>query len=94
MIADPNFLASGLAIIATGIVTYLITRFGKAADARGLAEAALVGIGPIIIEGQNKRISELTNQVDMLWTRDSECREKLAAAAARILVLEQKTAAF
>lgn len=89
-VAEVNLLASIGAIFLASVLTYLFSRFGKAADARGAAEAALMGLGPAIIQEQNKRIAQASAQIEALWKRDEECRRELRASAERIYILERK----
>lgn len=95
---DVNLWTSIGTIVLTGIVTITITRWGKNLDARGLAEAALIGIGPQIIAQQNTRIDMLSRQCDDCWKREKECREELDRqktrmhdALKRISALEQRS---
>lgn len=94
---DVNWWTSISTIILTGVVTIGITRWGKNLDARGLAEAALIGIGPQIIAQQNTRIDSLSRQCDDCWRREKECRDELdrqktsmSAALDRISALERR----
>lgn len=94
---DINLWTSIGTIVLTGVVTITITRWGKNLDARGLAEAALIGIGPQIITAQNIRIDALSRQCDDCWKREKECRDELdrqkremSAALDRISALEHR----
>lgn len=88
--AEINALTSVATLILGSLITYALTRLGKAADARVAADAAVMGIVPPIIEQQNKRITQLTEEVERLWERDRECRRELDEANDRILILERK----
>lgn len=88
--ADPNVIALILGAASTAFAGYLATRTIKRGDARAEAEAALIGIGPKIIEQQNARIETLTKQMEALWDREHECQRELAFAKNRIEILERK----
>lgn len=85
---DTNTLTTIITAIGAAVITFAVARFGKSWDARGQAEAALMGIGPAIIQEQNKRIGNLTEQIEALWKRDRECREELADGNRRLRLLE------
>lgn len=87
---DTNILASLGGILLTGVITYGISRISKASDARGQYETTLLGIGPKIIEEQNRRIDELSKQWREIWQREQECRHDLNTALRRIAALEKR----
>lgn len=88
--ADVNVISVVVGAGATALAGYLATRTIKRGDARAEAEAALIGIGPKIIEQQNIRIDSLSKQIEYLFTREQECRVELTAARDRIEILEKK----
>ena len=90
MNADPNTVATAAAAFAGAFLTFLVGRISKNWDARGQAEAALLGIAPPIIAELNKHIAQLNEQIEALWKRDYECRRELEKAKQRIFVLERK----
>lgn len=82
--AENNWWAAALAAIPTGIISYLVARSTKVYDARGAAEAALIGAGPTIIAEQNRRIEAIQNDNGRLWkqiqegyTRERQCQENM-----------------
>ena len=101
-IVGDNLWATIGSIVATAVVTYLISRATRNFDARGQAEAALIGIGPKIIEEQNRRISDLSAENARMWTIvqehrteiirlsaiEAQCQNDLRQALARIARLE------
>lgn len=86
---DSNLWSAIGAAAGTGLITYFVNRSTRNFDARGQAEAALIGIGPKIIEEQNKRIDSLTKSLDLLWAAERKCQVDLGAALARIAALER-----
>lgn len=94
MTADPNWSALVVGAATTAAVGYVVARLSKHHDARGLAEAELIGAGPKIIEQQNKRIDAMQGEITRLWgearaaygrendalTRERECRDELSEA--------------
>lgn len=89
---DTNILASLGGILLTGVITYGISRISKSSDARGQYEATLLGIGPKIIEEQNRRIDELSRQWRDCIQREQECQSQLRTAFSRIEALESRPA--
>lgn len=77
------------AALGSGVIMFIVARATKNFDARGQAEAALIGIGPKIIEEQNKRIDSLTKSIDTLWAAERKCQTDLATALNRIAALER-----
>ena len=81
---EGNWWAAILAAIGSGLVTFWISRLSKSYDARGAAEAALIGTGPAIIIEQNKRIAALNADTAKLWdqiqqgyARERKCHEEI-----------------
>lgn len=62
--------------MGSGVITFFISRMSKGYDARGAAEAALIGTGPAIIIEQNKRIAALTADSSRLWTQIQDGYER------------------
>lgn len=101
---ESNLWATILAVFGTGVVTFVVTRLSKGHDARGQAEAALIGTGPTIIAEQNRRISGMQKDLDRMWVelqemakRERKCRDDLAetrfelkGAQQAIIALEYK----
>jgi uncharacterized coiled-coil protein SlyX len=99
-----NVWVTVLAFVGTGVMTLLVTRYGKHHDARGLAEAELLGIGPKIIKEQNDRIASQRDEIDGLWKelqrvveRERKCQSdlieclfQLRSAQQRIIALEKR----
>lgn len=82
--SDSNWWAVILAAVATGTVTYIVGRLSKNYDARGAAEAALIGTGPTIIAEQNRRIQSIQEDNGRLWRqiqeghdRERKCQEEI-----------------
>jgi hypothetical protein len=80
----PNLFGLIAGAATTGLFAYLTMRRSKYYDARQSSEAAMWGIGPKIIEDQNKRIENQNTQIGQLWERISatdrlhqECRNDL-----------------
>lgn len=91
-VESPNWWATFTAALGTGIVGYFFAVLTKKYDARGQYEAALIGIGPQIIETQNRRIAELEEEVRQtrrdcqreMRERDADCHRRIAALEATI----------
>lgn len=88
--SNVNLVTSLAALVFGGAVSFTIARMSKNSDARGAAEAALIGIGPAIITEQNRRIEILNKEVARLWSewrkaieREQECRRRLDALEQR-----------
>jgi septal ring factor EnvC (AmiA/AmiB activator) len=82
--SEANWWAAALAAIASGIVSWWISRLSKSFDARGAAEAALIGTGPTIIAEQNRRIQAIQEDNGRLWqqvqeghVREQKCQEEV-----------------
>lgn len=88
--ADANVIATVVGVVATAFTGFLATRMLKRTDARAEAEAALIGLGPKIIDQQNVRIDQLSREVDAIWRRERECMKELDEAKVRIALLERK----
>lgn len=86
--AEANWWAAALAAIGSGLITFWISRLSKSYDARGAAEAALIGTGPAIIIEQNKRIAALTADSHRLWTQIQEGYERERRCRDEIQVLQ------
>jgi peptidoglycan hydrolase CwlO-like protein len=82
--SEANWWAATLAAIASGVVSYWISRLSKTYDARGAAEAALIGSGPTIIAEQNRRISELWDQMQAGHKRERKCQEEVNALQTQV----------
>lgn len=94
MAVEANWAALAAGVVGTGAVGYIVARLSKGTDARGLAEAELIGAGPKIIEQQNKRIDAMQGEITRLWgearsaydreraalSRERECRDELSDA--------------
>ena len=89
------------AVVTSGVISLVggvaIAMVAKRFDARGQAEAALIGIGPQIIREQNTRIDQLSSQIDDIYRREQECqrdlretRRDLGHALQRIRAIEDR----
>ena len=85
---DANWLALGGAAIASGVVTWWVSRLSKMYDARGAAEAALIGSGPTIIAEQNRRIQAIQDDNNRLWKQVQEGYERERKCQNEINVLQ------
>jgi hypothetical protein len=65
----PNWFGLVAAATTTGLFAYLTMRRSKYYDARAASETAMWGIGPKIIEDQNRRIESQNTQISKLWER-------------------------
>lgn len=68
----PNWFGLVAAAATTGLFALLTMRRSKYYDARQASEAAMWGIGPKIIEDQNKRIESQNTEISQLWQRISD----------------------
>lgn len=89
--SEGNWWAAILAAVASGVVSYWIARISKAYDARGAAEAALIGSGPTIIAEQNRRMGEMQTEINRLWhevqlahKREQKCMQRVSVLEARL----------
>jgi hypothetical protein len=80
----PNWFGAVAAAVTAGLFAIFTMRRSKNYDARAASEAAMWGIGPKIIEDQNKRIENQTIEMGRLWERinetdrlHQECRNNL-----------------
>lgn len=73
---EGNVWAAILAAVGTGLVSFFISRLSKNYDARGAAEAALIGSGPTIIAEQNRRIQAIQDDNGRLWRQVQEGHER------------------
>ena len=81
---DPNILSligSGVVTVTSGI---LLARYSAKNNARERAEAILLGMPVGIIAEQNKRIDNLSEQLERLFEREQECQEQLRAAISNL----------
>ena len=85
---EVNWWAAGLAAVASGVVSWWISRVSKIYDARGAAEAALIGSGPTIIAEQNKRIQAIQEDNGHLWKQIQEGHERERKCQVEINVLQ------
>jgi hypothetical protein len=74
----PNWFGAVAAAITTGLFAYFTMRRSRSYNAREASEAAMWGIGPKIIEDQNRRIESQNTQIGQLWERilASDAREQ------------------
>ncbi len=89
--SDANWWAATLAAIASGLVSFFITRLSKNSDARGAAEAALIGTGPTIIAEQNRRIQAIQEDNSNLWRQIQEGHERERKCQDEINVLQEQS---
>jgi hypothetical protein len=68
----PNWFGAVAAAVTAGLFAIFTMRRSKSYDARAASEAAMWGIGPKIIEDQNKRIENQTIEMGRLWERINE----------------------
>ena len=87
---EQTIYATILAPLITGAIGFLVVWYGRRFDARGQAEAALMGIGPVIIQEQNKRIDELSRANDDLWRREHQCQRDLSELRSRMERVERR----
>jgi len=101
MAVDSNAWPTVLALVGTGVVSLLIGRISKGFDARGAAEAALIGTGPAIITEMNRQNGLLQAEITRLWTqareysdREQKCRQELAECQFNLRSMEQRVIAL
>lgn len=92
-----NAWAAVVAATITGVFAWAVNRLSKGYDARGAAEAALIGTGPVIIAEQNLRINGLQTEMSRLWDqlrealdREQRCQRDLAECMFKLKDVEQK----
>ena len=85
---EVNWWAAGLAAVASGVVSWWISRVSKIYDARGAAEAALIGSGPTIIAEQNRRIEAIQEDNGRLWRQVQEGYERERKCQSEINTLQ------
>jgi hypothetical protein len=95
--ANSDLIALITAPVVTAIVTWWLANRSKNSDARLQTESQLLGLGPIIIQGQNKRIGELEAQISSMWAEIGLARSEVASARAsernclqRVMLLEHR----
>jgi hypothetical protein len=90
VIESANFTAIAVSGVVTLVGGVALAYFARRFDARGQAEAALIGIGPQIIVAQNVRIDALSRQVEDVYKREQDCQRQLSDANHKIAESERR----
>jgi hypothetical protein len=86
----PNWFGLVAAAATTGLFAFLTMRRSKYYDARSASETAMWGIGPKIIEDQNRRIESQNTQISKLWERINDTDKLHQACRSDLLSMTQE----